>query len=116
MNEPPNSFEEIRREVDQQQRATVWPDTVRNGRSIDAFLWKGDPKAKPMQRIGLVVFALTFLLLALGLGSIPFQKDFEDGWPVVFLMAFLAFLLSLRLLRNAFLRSPRTKVESVKQV
>jgi len=111
MNEPPKSFEEIRRDVESQQKATVWPDTVRNGKSIDAFLWRGDPKAKPVQRIGLVVFALTFLLFAVTLGSIPFQKNFEDGWPVDFLMALLALLLSLRLLRNALLRSPGRKDE-----
>ena len=80
-----------------------------NGSSVDAFLWRGDPKAKPVQRIGLVVFALMFLLLSLAFSSIPFEKNFEDGWAIEFFVALLALLISLRFLRNAFLRTPRPK-------
>jgi hypothetical protein len=81
--------------------------TRKGGKSVDEFLWKGSPTAKPVQRAGLVLFAFMFLLLAIVFASIPFQKKFEDGWGVEFFMSLCAFLISMRLLRNAFLRAPR---------
>lgn len=99
-----HSFEQIREDIEARQRATVWPDTLRNERFVNAFLWKGDPNARPVQRVGLVVFALFFLLLGMSLVSIPFQKNFEDGSSIVFFVALPPLLLSVRLLRNAFLR------------
>jgi hypothetical protein len=108
MNER-DRLHEIREDIEAKQRATVWPDTLRNGSSVDAFLWKGDQHAKPIQRAGLFVFGVAFLLIAIAISSTPFQKKFEDGWGVDFLMAFAALLLSMRLLRNAFLRPPRLR-------
>jgi hypothetical protein len=99
-----HSFEQIREDVEARQRATDWPDTLRNGRTIDAFFWKGDPNAKPVQRIGLIVFALFFLLIGIFGASIPFQKNFENGSSIVLVVALLPLLLSMRLLRNSFLR------------
>jgi hypothetical protein len=104
-------FAEIREDIEAKQRATVWPDTLRNGRSVDAFLWRGDPHAKPIQRAGLVVFGLTFLLLAIAIGSVPFDRGFPDGWVADFLMALIGLLISMRLFRNAFLGSKNSKRE-----
>jgi hypothetical protein len=98
-----HSFEQIREDVEVRQRATVSPDTLRNGSSVYEFLWKGDAKAKPVQRAGLIVFALFFLLMAIYIALSPFGKDFEDVYSLDFFMALLALLLSMRLLRNAFL-------------
>ncbi len=105
--EDDHSFERIREDVAARQRATVWPDTLRNGATIDAFLWKGDPNAKPVQRIGLIIFAIFSLLLAFFLTTIPFEKNFEDGSSIVFLAALIPILITVRLLRNAFLRPPK---------
>ena len=102
-----HSLEQIREDIGARQKAVLWEDARRGGTSVDAFLWKGDPNAKPIQRIGLVVFAFAFLLFAITIASIPFQKKFEDGWSIDFLMALLASLVSMRLLRNAFLRPPK---------
>jgi hypothetical protein len=102
-----DEFKDIREEIENKQKAILWEDARKGGRGVDAFLWKGDPYAKPVQRIGLIVFGAQFLFLAVFMSSIPFQKHFDDGWPVEFLMATGSFLISLRLFRNAFLR-PRT--------
>jgi hypothetical protein len=98
------TFEQIREDVEERQKNILWEEARRGGTSVDAFLWKGDPHAKPIQRAGLIVFGLMFLLFAITIASIPFQKDFEDGWPIEFFMAFLALLIALRLFRNAFRR------------
>jgi len=105
------SFEQIREDIEARQRNTVWPDTVRNSAIIDAFLWKGDPNAKPVQRIGLIILALFFLLFCLFLITVPFQKNFEDGSSIVFFAALIPFLVAMRLLRNAFLRPSRHRRE-----
>lgn len=101
-----NGFDRIREDVEERQKAILWEDSLKGGRSVDAFLWKGDPKARLVQRIGLVVFAVAFLLISLACASIPFQKRFEDVWSIEF-FALLPFLVSMRLLRNACLRPPR---------
>src|SRR5262249_5097775 len=52
-------------DVQSRQRNIVWPDTMRNGRSVDALLWRGSPEATTVQRIGIAVFGLSFLSLGL---------------------------------------------------
>ena len=103
-------IEELRAEVVEQQKAVLWEDTLKRGRSVDAFLWRGDMKAKPVQRAGLIIFACMFLLLAVAFGSVPFQKHFEYGWPIEFLFAIGLFLISARLFRNAFLRDKTPRI------
>jgi hypothetical protein len=105
INEP--GFNQVREQIEAKQKAILWEDGLRNGKSVDEFLWKGDPKAKPIQRAGLIIFGFTFLLIAIGIASIPFQKKFEDGWAIDFLMALFSLLIAIRLFRNAFLRPPK---------
>jgi hypothetical protein len=57
-------------EIKAKQRNTVWPGPLLNGRSVDAFVWKGSPVASLVQRIGLWLigsfyFAVGVLLLSL---------------------------------------------------
>ncbi|HEY4362002.1 MAG TPA: hypothetical protein VGN17_13580 [Bryobacteraceae bacterium] len=40
------------------QRNIVFPDTVRNGRAVDKLLWKGDPDAPLVQRIGMLILGI----------------------------------------------------------
>jgi hypothetical protein len=58
--------DELLKEIDRKQGAAKWPETLDAGRSVDEFLWKGDPKATPIQRLGLVIFAGMFLFLLAG--------------------------------------------------
>jgi len=109
-------FEQVREEIEAKQRATVWPDTIRNGVSVDAFLWKGDPHAKPIQRAGLVVFGLNFLILSIVTISIFFAKHSEDGIFPVLLLALGSLLISVRLFRNALLRSPKNEKSEEEEI
>jgi hypothetical protein len=104
-----HNFERIREDVEASQKAILWEDARNGGKSVDAFLWKGDPKAKPIQRVGLVVFALFFLLPAVLLVATPFAKKLEDGSTICFFVAVVPLLISARLLRNAFLRPPKRR-------
>ncbi|HTM17876.1 MAG TPA: hypothetical protein VL135_13265 [Terracidiphilus sp.] len=83
----------------------MWPDYVRQSRSIDEFLWKGDRRAKPIQRAALVLYSLMFLLMAF-VGSVVAWK-LDDGWLMRAIFIVLACLfagVSVRLMRNAFRR------------
>ena len=113
MNAPRN-LEEIRADVEARQKNILWEDARQGGKSVDAFLWRGDPNAKPVQRAGLVVFGFMFLLLSVVFASIPFQKHFEDGWPIELLFALAWLLISLRLFRNACLRPQKSASAAAK--
>jgi len=86
-------FDEIREEIEAKQRTVLFEDGLRAGKSVDDFLWKGDPNAKPIQRAGLVVFGLTFWLLGILLIAI-----------IGSLIGSAFVLVAIRLFWNAFLR------------
>lgn len=99
---PPGRWKSLG-EIEARQRNTVWPDTLRNGALVDAFVWRGSPNATYIQRIGTALFGLLFLCPAVLLMRFGF---FEVG-PALFRL--LMFLLALpwmaigcKLLRNAF--------------
>jgi hypothetical protein len=62
-------------EIEAKQRNTVWPDTLRNSRSVDEFLWKGSSDAPLVQRAGAWIFGLTFILLSLALLDVAYEKQ-----------------------------------------
>lgn len=110
----PRDLDGIRADLEERQHNVLWEDARRGGRSVDAFLWKGDPNAKPVQRAGLIVFAMGFLFMSLAAASIPFAKHFDEGWPIDFVMAAGALAISGRLFQNAFRRGPKHAGENAK--
>ena len=97
-------FDEIREEIEAKQRTVLFEDGLRAGKSVDDFLWKGDPNAKPIQRAGLVVFAVTFWIVGVFIIAIGWAKDEGVACLVTSLIGLASVLISIRLLRNAFLR------------
>ena len=100
-------FDEIREEIEAKQRTVLFEDGLRAGRSVDEFLWKGDPKAKPIQRAGLVVFGLMFFLPTIFAFTAFAEKHSEAASYFGFLLGLGFLLISIRLFRNALLRSPK---------
>ncbi len=84
-------------EVELKQRNTVWPDTMLNGTNVDAFLWKGNPKATLVQRIGAVIFGLSFLLAA---GMFAYLAEMKYR-PLYLIAAPFAYV-GIRVFANAF--------------
>jgi hypothetical protein len=95
-------------ELVNRQRNIVFPDTVRNGRSVDALLWRGDPHATRVQRIGIAVFAATYLLLGALFIYMGWHGDPQDSALKLVGLLFAAPLIyvGVRLLKNTFLRLP----------
>jgi hypothetical protein len=91
------------------QRNTVFPDTVRNSRSVDAFLWRGSPNPSLVQRVGAWLFGLTEI--GIGLCAIPLAIQGLHGedhpwiaFAIFMLMATAMCLLGIRTFRNGFPR------------
>lgn len=97
---PLNSREHFEEEVKVRQRNTIWPDTLRNGLSVDKLLWKGSATATPTQRVGTGIFGFAFLIAAVSFGGLAYRQRSE----------FLAFFtlpwiyVGSRIFLNAFRR------------
>jgi hypothetical protein len=93
-------------EINRKQGPVTWPKTLGAGRSVDEFLWKGDPKATPIQRVGLAIFALMFLFCFVVFIVIMIVG--HDGPTIVIcgLLGTLTGIAGFRLLRNVFRRMP----------
>ena len=101
MREP---FEEIREEIEARQRSYLWPDYLYATRNTFDFLWNGAARPKMAQRIGLAIFGVSCLIT--GVAVISLFAESELGWfnPATVFGGVQA-LFSLRVLRNAFVRS-----------
>jgi len=110
--EQPKSLEQIRQEVKEAQETILWPDNLMNGRSVDAFLWHPDSKAKPIQRAGLLVFAAAFWLMGVLIAALSLASDEWGGKIIGSLLGLSFILLSIRLFFNAFLKPKQTSEAS----
>jgi hypothetical protein len=83
--------------VKARQRNTVWPDVLRGSRSVDELLWKGARDAPLVQRIGAVILALAYLMVAMVFVSMAVE---QGKW---FIGAFAAILFGVGgwFIRNA---------------
>jgi hypothetical protein len=99
----PDTDEQLQ-EINRKQGPVSWPETLEAGRSVDEFLWKGDPKATPVQRVGLAIFAVMFLCLFVL--SIVVMIVGHDAPTIVIggLLGTLTGIAGFRLLRNVFRR------------
>jgi hypothetical protein len=93
-------------DVQNRQRNIVWPDTMRNGRAMDALLWRGAPDATLVQRGGIAVFGLLFLSLGLFF-VFSIAPEFHSVLGAV--LGVLLAALGVRVLLNAFRRNRRPR-------
>jgi hypothetical protein len=84
------------------QRNIVFPNTVRNGRSVDAFLWNGSPDPPLVQRIAAWMFGLSFLFMGFAFLAAGFVHR-DDAW-ILGLLSIPCILLGLKIFRNGFPR------------
>ena len=85
-------------EIGAKQRNIVWPDTLVNSRAVDVLLWRGPRDATTVQRIGIALFGLGFLVF--GLVFLSLAKG--ERSLILMIFSFGLLLLAVRLMRNAF--------------
>jgi hypothetical protein len=73
------------------QRNIAFPDTLRNGRAVDVFLFKGSPNPPLVQRIAAWILGLLFIGIGLSLFEYLKVSDAEGG--VAYALAMLFCLL-----------------------
>jgi hypothetical protein len=86
--------------LEERQSNLAWPDVLRGGRSVDELLWKGARGAPLIQRIGLVILALAYVMVALVLVSLAV----EQGYWIGGVFAALLFGVGGWFIRNAFMK------------
>jgi hypothetical protein len=89
-------------DVQARQRNTVWPDTLRNGRTLDGFLWKGSPDATLVQRVGVAIFGLFFLATSFLFVYIALSEGGSGASLIIVLFALFWLVIGCKLLGNAF--------------
>jgi hypothetical protein len=92
-------------EIKDRQSNTLWPDTMKNGSSVDEFLWKGSPDAPLVQRMGAWIFGIFFLLC--GVCFLEFARE-KRSW-VVLVFSLVVFLLGGKVFLNGFRRHKASK-------
>jgi hypothetical protein len=103
-----SDLDQTREESEKKQRGILWADMLRQSRSIDEFLWKGDRKAKPIQRAALVLYSIMFLSVAVAF--VIFAWRIDDDWlmrGVCIAIGCLFGAVGFRFMRNAFLHVVR---------
>jgi hypothetical protein len=60
--------------VKNSQKNVLWPDVLRGGHSVDELFWKGTRGAPLIQRIGIMLFALAYLMLAVMFLSMAIEQ------------------------------------------
>jgi hypothetical protein len=87
------------------KKTRFWPDTLRNGRVLDSFVWKGSPNATLVQRVGIALFGFLFLSPALVLVRFGVLQPAPAGFRALMLLFALPWIaIFCKLLGNAFRR------------
>ncbi|WP_041592654.1 hypothetical protein [Terriglobus roseus] len=81
------------------QRNSTWPDVLKSSKSADEAFWKGSRDAPLVQRIGVMIFALAFLITAVGLMFLSHQ----DEEPLIAVFSLFPLGVGLLFFRNALL-------------
>ena len=107
-------LDKLTEETRARQRNIVFPDTVRNGRLVDAFVWKGSPHPSIVHRIAAWMFGALLMVSGLEFFSEAVKARVEDGFTVgIVIMAAISLslvLVGIKIFRNGFPRQ-RSKPE-----
>ena len=95
-------------DIRSKQQNIVFPDTVRNGRSVDVFLLRGSPDPPLVQRIAAWLFGFMFICIGLGFVGLAIAASRGAEYFGVIAMAICAMgclMIGARIFRNGFPRS-----------
>ena len=92
-------IEKLMDDVESKQHNTTWPETMVNAKAVDELLWKGSRRITKIQRVGVALLGLAFVLC-----GILFIGDFgshgDSRWlPIFFGTGFI--LVGCRFLWNS---------------
>jgi lipopolysaccharide export LptBFGC system permease protein LptF len=98
-NRDQEKFEE---DIRARQQNIIWPDTVRNARSIDEYFWRGAENASLVQRIAAWLFGVAFI----GLGLMFLWLAHREGSFLGIAVSVVLLALGARIFFNGCRRRP----------
>jgi hypothetical protein len=76
-------IEKLMDDVESKQHNTTWPETMVNAKGVDELLWKGSRRITKIQRVGVALLGLAFVLC-----GVLFIGDFgshgDSRWLPIF--------------------------------
>jgi hypothetical protein len=76
-------IEKLIDDVESKQHNTTWPETMVNAKGVDELLWKGSRRITKVQRVGVALLGLAFVLC-----GVLFIGDFgshgDSRWLPIF--------------------------------
>jgi hypothetical protein len=100
-------IEKLVDDVEFKQRNTTWPDAMVNASSVDEVLWKRSRHITKIQRVGVAVLGLAFVLCAILLiGNLDLVSS---GWMLSVLFGTASLLVGGKLLWNSIRRNDPQK-------
>jgi hypothetical protein len=83
VKDEPHHIEQLVDEIEYRQHNTTYPDLLVNASSADELMWKGSARITKVQRIGLGLFGLAFMIGGISLvNAIYGQKDWWLSIPI----------------------------------
>ena len=95
--------QELVRDIERRQRNTTWPDVMANASNADALMWRGSRRITKIQRVGVGLFGLMFLLAGINVAS-----SSSGLWLGYFIAAAAAFV-GCKLLWNSIRKNDPPK-------
>ena len=93
-------------ETRESQRNIVFPDTVRNARSIDEFLWRGSPHPSLVQSLAAWMLGLVLIGLGIEVGALAVVAASSIADVIVAtILSLFTISLGIRTFRNGFPRA-----------
>jgi uncharacterized membrane protein HdeD (DUF308 family) len=87
-------------EMSAKERNAVWSNPRKDSLSVGALLWKGSPDATKVQRIGVLIFGVTFI--SVGIANALLGR--ENGASVQVFFGVLLALVGTKVTLSAFRR------------
>jgi hypothetical protein len=102
-------IEKLVDEVEFRQRNTTYPHALVNASNADALMWKGSRRITKIQRVGVALFGLIFLLSGISIGATAGSFGGVNWWLGILIgLAFAG--VGFKLLWNSVRKNAPTKI------
>jgi hypothetical protein len=99
--------QELVSDIQRRQRNTTWPDVMTNASSADALMWRGSRRITKVQRVGVGLFGLFFLLAGVSFAS----DSIRNGWWLELVISAAFSLVGLKLIWNSIRKNEPQQLE-----
>ncbi len=92
-------------EVQARQRNTTWPDAMKNSRGVDDLLWNGSPNPTRVQRAGILIFGISYIVAGAALMTLASEQHTK----ILGCFSLLPISIGVKVTYNAFFKRVLTR-------